>query len=424
MLVLPTMEQCLWAQQEIGVIIHLDMPTFVPEYIWDKETAPPVSVFCPDRLDTDQWLESAVAAGAKYAVLVAKHCSGFSLWPTKVHGYNVASTSWKNGKGDVVADFIASCKKYGVRPGLYYSASANGYLGINPDTLREKDEAGRAEYFNVLMTQLREIWTNYGELFEIWFDGGVIPVEEGGPDIAALLHELQPNALVFQGPVGTKSLIRWVGNEFGIAPEECSNIIDSAKGEGDNNYAGDTNGDLWMPAETDTPNRHVLWSFQGGWFWRKGEEKLIVPPRQLLEDYIHSVGRSTNLLLGMVIDTHGRFPEKDTAAFRDFGELREKHFGQSVVSVTPKMGDTEITLKVPTGQTVRYLVLAEDIAKGERVTSYRVERVSRGKRSVICENSLIGNKRILPLGRLRGGEIHVTITASKAETQLKSVELY
>ena len=67
----------------------------------------------------------------------------------------------------------------------------------------------------------------YGKLFEIWFDGGVLPVSEGGPDVAALLKKLQPDAVTFQGPVGTKSLIRWVGNERGVAPEECSSLYDN-----------------------------------------------------------------------------------------------------------------------------------------------------------------------------------------------------
>ena len=99
----PNEVQKEWAEAEIGVIIHLDMPVFVPEYNFREwGSHPDASVFNPTDLDTDQWLKTAADMGAKYAVLVAKHCSGFSLWPTEAHGYSVRNSPWKDGKGDIV----------------------------------------------------------------------------------------------------------------------------------------------------------------------------------------------------------------------------------------------------------------------------------------------------------------------------------
>ena len=216
--ILPTPQQANWANEEIGVIIHLDTNIFAPDtYKYNhKETLPSLSVFHPSKLNTDQWIAAAKSAGAKYAVLVAKHGTGFSLWPTKVNNYTISKTPWKNGKGDVVADFIKSCKKYGVRPGIYYS--------VNSSTLYEagdhmSDDA-RKKYNKVVLEQLTELWTQYGKLFEIWFDGGIRPTSKGGvsDEIAAMIKKFQPNAILFQGPASSKNLIRWVGNENGNAP--------------------------------------------------------------------------------------------------------------------------------------------------------------------------------------------------------------
>ena len=216
--VLPTPQQNNWANAEIGVIIHLDMNIFAPETYkgGQKETLPPLSDFHPSKLNTDQWIAAAKSAGAKYAVLVAKHGTGFSLWPTKANDYTVSHTPWKNGHGDVVADFIKSCKKYGLRPGIYYS--------VNSSTLYEAGNnmsaSARKRYNKIVLQQLTELWTHYGKLFEIWFDGGILPTSKGGlsDQIAALIKKDQPQAILFQGPSSCKNLIRWVGNENKDAP--------------------------------------------------------------------------------------------------------------------------------------------------------------------------------------------------------------
>ena len=172
----PSAEHLAWADAEIGVIIHQDLETYDPSYQVHKGTLPQASVFNPTALDTDQWLATAKAAGARYAVLVAKHCSGFCLWPTAAIDFSVRQSPWKSGQGDVVADFIASCRKHDVQPGLYYSTSFNGYLQIGQGG---RPLSGRPEdlrrYNDIVVQQLTELWTHYGPLFEIWFDGGCAP---------------------------------------------------------------------------------------------------------------------------------------------------------------------------------------------------------------------------------------------------------
>ena len=176
--VLPSKAQLKWADAEIGAMYHFDLQVFEPAYKWRENWNyhPDLSIFNPKELDTDQWLLAAKAAGATYAVLVAKHCSGFSLWPTNAHPYSVKNTPWRNGQGDIVKDFIASCKKYGIKPGIYASASANAYFKVeNPGLVISGNAEEQEKYKEVVKTQLTELWSQYGKLFEVWFDGGVLP---------------------------------------------------------------------------------------------------------------------------------------------------------------------------------------------------------------------------------------------------------
>jgi alpha-L-fucosidase len=426
-LIRPTQEQQTWADLEIGVIIHMDMPTFVPEYEFRKQRGytPPGPVFAPMQLDTDQWIRSAKAAGAKYAVLVAKHCSGVSLWPTDAHDYSIKQSPWKNGAGDIVGDFFASCEKYGLRPGLYYSASCNAYCNVdNPGTVLSGDKAEQEKYNEMVLAQLTELWTRYGDVFEIWFDGGCLPVEQGGPDIAGLLHRLQPDAVVFGGPTGTKSLLRWVGNENGIAPQDCWATVDFAEdsfdGSDERTYAGHPFGRTWSPAESDLPNRWAKKAFQGGWFWRAGEEHAIVPAEDLFDVYLKSVGRNTNMLIGMVINDRGLFPEADAAVFAQFGALVKQAFQTPIAALSQDELHTapdkyRYRLPLPEGGAPHYLVLMEDISQGERILEYRINGAITGK----C----VGHKRIiaLPAGTK---EIVLEITEAKAEPVLRSIAVY
>jgi alpha-L-fucosidase len=418
-----------WSDLEIGVIIHLDMQVFEPEYQFREQWGyqPPAGAFAPIGLDTDQWIKSARAAGAKYAVLVAKHCSGFCLWPTDAHGYSVKNAPWKDGRGDIVGDFFASCRKYNVKPGLYYSSSCNAYLNVdNPGVVQAAEGAEEAQraYNEIVIKQLTELWTRYGEVFEIWFDGGCLPVEQGGPDIAPLLHKLQPDALVFQGPVGTKSLLRWVGNERGIAPEDCFATVDftpeSFDGHDERIYGGNPDGLTWSPAESDIPNRYADRAFEGGWFWRAGEEHALIPAEVLFDVYLRSVGRNTNLLIGMVIDDRGLVPEADAAIFAEFGERVKQAFGSPVASISQgelsgAKDKYSYNLKMPAEVAPKYLVLAEDIAHGERVLGFTVNGNISGK----C----ISHKRIieLPPGT---DEITLKITEAKAEPMMKIIAVY
>ena len=290
----PTKQQLLWHELELGVLIHYCLEIYRPELTgdWYKTDAvrteiPPSSLH-PARLEPEQWIRSAAKMGAKYAVLVTNHCTGFSLWNTAVNDFSIAHTDWRGGGGDICREFIDACKKYGMRPGFYYSTGCNGYYNINDNLQWDYKSAYYQQYVKNVEAQVTELWTEYGELFEIWFDGGIIPPEKGGPDLVPLLKKYQPNAITFQGPKDYAHNVRWVGTEAGLAPENCWATTNAGEARYDGTIpdekagVGDPDGKYWWPAETDTPNRSQR-AFGGGWAWKAGEEALVRSAEELLE---------------------------------------------------------------------------------------------------------------------------------------------
>lgn len=423
--VLPSKPHLEWAEAEIGVLFHFDVVNYVPDYNWREwGTHPPASVFNPSRLDTDQWLEAAQKLGAKYAVLVAKHGSGFSLWPTNAHDYSVKSSPWKNGKGDLVVDFITSCKKYGIKPGIYCSVTANGYLRVdNPGLVVSKDPAEQKRYNEIVIQQLTELWSNYGELFEIWFDGGVLPVSEGGPAAAPLLKKLQPNAVVFQGPADAKNLIRWVGNEEGRAPyPNWSRADNTTSADGTikiKDLEGNPEGKIWCPGEADFPLRT---GWQGGWFWKASGQKML-SLEELMQSYYTSVGRNANMLLGIVVDTSGRVPEEDVKRLEAFGAEIKRRFATPVAANNGKGSIIELKIgKTPVP--INHVVMMEDIAKGERIRKYLVEAWVNNQWAFVCDGQSIGHKRIQKFDTITTDKIRLRVTASDATPQIKNLSVY
>ena len=425
--VIPNDIQLAWADAEIGVLFHLDMPTFKPDYNFRRwGTHPDAATFNPAELNTDQWLKTARKLGATYAVLVAKHCSGFSLWPTEAHDYSVKYSPWRDGKGDIVADFVASCKKYGIRPGIYASTTANGYLYVDgPGFVQPGAPVTQEEYNRIVDRQLTELWSNYGELFEIWFDGGVLSKKQGGSDVLSLVQKLQPKAIAFQGPYGHPNLIRWVGNEAGVAPYPCWATADSTtNADGTvviNGLHGDPFAPYWCPGESDFTLRWNR-SFQGGWFWTAGQDSMMFTVDELMPKYITSVGRNTNMLLGVVIDDRGLIPDADVKQIERFGNEIRRQYGTPLHRTSGTGTEYLIRLEQPTE--IDRVVIREDIAKGERVLAYRIEGKTDGAWTELATGTNIGYKHIDKFPPRLVTEIKLTVTEAKAEPQIKDFAVF
>lgn len=419
----PTAQQLTWADCELGAIFHYDITVFEQKYKFRKQWgySPDPSVFDPTELDTDQWLEAAVKAGVKYAVLVAKHGTGFALFPSQANEYHVGNSPCRT---DIVKSFVQSCKKYGVKPGIYYSAVCNAFENVdNPGLVRTKNPADQAHYNEVLKTQLTELWSNYGEWFEIWFDGGTLSPKEGGLDIAPLLKKFQPNAITFQGDKLKKvNNLRWVGNEEGVAPQDCYCTTDElSQADGTEKDLTDGKGSKfgseWKPAECDMPLRK-----RNEWFYKDGQDYLVMRVKPLFQKYLKTVGRNTNLLLGIVVDRRGRVPDADVHALKKLGEKIEKSFSSPLAS--SKGRAHYLTLHFPEFTKINTAVLCEDITNGHTVFGYKIEAHTKSGWKTVFSAEVIGHKRIAQFRTVSADQLRLIVTEGEETAALQKFEAF
>ena len=214
-LAIPTKDQRAWQDLEIGMFVHIAPNTWQDKESDDLST--PLSKIDPEKLDTDQWARTAVDLGAKYIVFVAKHAGGFCMWQTETTDYGIRNTPWHGGHGDVFADVSASCRKYGLKLGVYVSPR-DDHFGAKTGGICSDSRATGSLQCDV--SPATDGYSHrYGQMVEMWFDGST------AAPVSDILAKYQPKAMVFQGPSAT---IRWVGNEDGVAPYPCWNSIDKA----------------------------------------------------------------------------------------------------------------------------------------------------------------------------------------------------
>ncbi|KAH3744955.1 Alpha-L-fucosidase 1 [Pelomyxa schiedti] len=361
---LPTSPQLDWSKYEIGAIIHFDMGTIQGDQGCSEsqmltEDLPPPTAFNPANVSTDQWMESIVALGAQYAVYIAKHAYGFTTWPTKVrvesiqdeYQYSVSHSSYD---GDIVGEFVESCLKYNVKPGLYYSLVQNCYLNVwggvvyNTSLHENQVYVTQSEFESIALSQLEEIWTEYGDLTEVWFDGGY--QQDIVDAISALLEDTQPNSVAFNGFGISKNPIRWVGTESGHAP-----YPNWSTGTTD---GGDPDSTDWCPAECDT-------TLQNGdkWFYDKW-----VGLRTLRE-----LQQVSARLCVSDNDTDGQIPDNAVQRYKEFGDWIRNCYGDNGKIVSTSGNTTKLVL----------------------LTTKEIDGVTvLGNTKVIATGSSIGNKRI------------------------------
>ena len=411
----PTPEQAAWQDFELGLFIHYDIPVFKPG--WDHrqyDQRPEPGVFNPSKLNTDQWLEATQALGAKYAVFVAKHGSGFMCWQSDLYPYGMKQSPYKNGQGDIVRDFVASCRKYGIRPGLYAHMGCNGYLEVDNPGLVNRGRGGDAEkqarYARTCEAMLRELWGRYGELAEVWFDGGVLDPDKGGPNVVPILRQLQPKAVVFQGPAAS---IRWIGNEDGVAPYPCWATAPEGR---DYNGAGTPDGPRWLPGECDVPIR------QGVWLWEPNTESRLLSVDQLMDLYYRSVGHNCNLLLNANPGPDGLIPAPDMKRYQEFGAEIRRRFGKSVAETTGRGSTVELALPQPTR--IDHVVTMENILEGERVREYVIDGLVGDVWRELCRGSSIGHKKIDRFAPTEVSQVRWRCLKSVAEPDIRRLAVY
>jgi alpha-L-fucosidase len=417
--------------------VHFTVNTFTDKE-WG-EGGEAESLFNPTDFDAGQIARAAKDAGMKGLILTAKHHDGFCLWPSRYTAHSVKNSPWRGGKGDVVKELSAACRKQGIKFGIY----------LSPWDRNHKDY-GRPEYLEYYRNQLRELLTNYGDIFMVWFDGA-----NGGSgyyggaretrkidartyydwdNTRKLVRELMPGAVMFSdaGPD-----VRWVGNEKGIAGDPCWATLNAA-----GRYAGGTSAGLnsgerpgtnWIPAECDV-------SIRPGWFYHAREDARVKTPAQLLDIYCKSVGRGADLNLNIPPDRRGRIHETDVRALREFRELLKKTFAKNLAAKArlapsnvrgndPAFGARNLTdgkrdtywttddaitapeLVVDFGKPVSFNVvsLREHLPLGQRIESFALDQWQEGQWREFAKGTSIGNLRLVRTGTVTTPRLRVRL---------------
>ena len=407
LLPLPTPAQRMWQETERAMFVHFD-PAAWQGAEYDNHSTP-LQKINPAKLDVNQWLDVAELWGARIIVYVAKHAGGFCWWQTETTDYSIKNTSYKNGKGDVLADLAAACRSRGMKLGIYIypgDESWGAYLGGGG---RTRDPAKQEAYNQVLRRQWTEVLTMVPDVTEIWFDGSVVvPLED-------IIRSHAPEAIVFQGPFAD---IRWVGNEGGYAPYPLWNTLscsDAATGTATAAH-GDPDGDCWMPIEVDVPLKNH------NWFWSPENHRNLRSVDELLTIYYKSVGRGAQLLLNASPDTSGLIPAEDVAVYKAFGDEINRRFGQSLAETSGK-GDT-LFLDPGKEILIDHLIIKEDLSFGQRVRRYVAEGRNGNEWIVIASGLSVGQHRIQQFLPVKVREIRLRVTESALPAVISKLAVY
>jgi len=407
----PSARQLAYQDWEFGLFMHFGIRTFYEGHVdWDGKGMSP-EAFAPDLLDCNQWILTAKAAGMRYAVLTAKHHDGFANWPSKWTDYSVASSPWRDGQGDVIAEFVQACRRHDMRVGLYYSPA---------DWHHPYEDPG--EYNDYLLGQLTELCSNYGAIDIMWFDGcGSEEREYDWPRIIGQVRELQPDILIFN--MGDPDF-RWVGNEAGLAPQPCWNVVEAVPFSVRRD-AGDVLEEAqprWLPAECDCRIR--AWN----WFYSDEDEETVKSLRELMGLYAYSVGRGCNLLLNVAPDRRGLLPDLDAQRLREMGQQVHEWFANPLVSLSDFDGKGAVwTALFEHPKLVDCVVIQEQIGRGEHVQRFAIEALLslRGDRTIkIYEGENIGHKAICRFPPLSAHGIRLRILDADAEVHLREIGVY
>ena len=451
--VLPTERQLKWHEMETYCLIHYT-PTTFQDKEWGYGDADP-KIFNPSNFDANQIAKAAASAGFKGLISVAKHHDGFCLWPTKTTSYNISNSPWMNGKGDMVKAFMEASHKHGMAFGTYLSAWDRNDLRY-----------GTPAYTDAYREQLTELMSNYGELFTSWHDGAnggdgyyggknekrtIDPVTyyEWEEKTWPIIRRLQPMASIFSD-VGPD--MRWVGNEHGYAGETSWATITpkgrngqkpmpGASTDASNLPTGTRNGEKWIPAECDVPQRP-------GWFYHKNQDSKVKTPNELFDIYLKSVGRGGNMNLGLAPMPEGILHPNDVKSLKYFGEKLEKTFANNLAKgakasskqlrsksaqfalknifdddrysyYAPKDAvlnpEVEITLN---GEKEFDLIrIRENIKLGQRLDSVVVDEWKNGKWVKLASATSIGANRLIKLkSPIKASKLKVKLFAPVAPT--------
>ena len=344
--------------------------------------------------------------GRKEILLVAKHTGGFCWWQTDTTQYGIKETAWKDGRGDVLAELSASCRKHDLTLGIYVYPGDDTWDAPMGSGGRTRDPAKQEAYNQVFRQQLTEVLTRYGKITEVWFDGSCVI------DVSDILRQHAADAVIFQGPQAT---IRWPGTESGKLPYPAWNSLLSQDLKTGTATAvhGTPDGDAWAPLEADTT------LYNHNWFWSAANEAKRKSLEELMDVYYHSVGHGGVLLLNSTPNTSGLIPEGDLQLYAAFGREIERRFSRPIMEVNGQRGST-VELALPQSTLINHVVIMEDYREGERIREYVVEGLSEGQWRELKSGTSVGRKKIDLFRPAQVSRVRLRVTKHAAEPLVRS----
>ena len=432
---LPNANQLRWQEMEMYAFIHYSLNTYTDQE-WGFGNEDP-KLFNPSSLDCRQWARVCKQAGMRGIIFTAKHHCGFCMWPSAYTEYSVKNSPWKDGKGDVVRELAEACREEGLEFAVYLSPWD-----------RNHPEYGRPAYITYFRNQLRELLTNYGDIFEVWFDGA-----NGGdgwygganetrkidrttyykwPETYKMIRELQPKCLIWNDG-SDRGDLRWVGTEAGNVGETNWSLLYH---DGDVPYQmlhyGVEDGDVWCPGETNT-------SIRPGWFYHEAENEHVKSLSKLMDTYYKSVGRNSTLLLNFPIAPNGRIHPNDSLRGIAFAKMIDTVFkenlienGKLKVEKDEKLQSSIFNIQWEKPVAFNRFLAEEDIAQGQRVRKFSLEAEVGGewkplKDALVDEGdglTTIGHRRIICFPTVKATKLRFTILDTKCEPIIKRLGVF
>lgn len=431
----PNKRQMEWYRREKTIFFHFGMNTFTGKE-WGDGTESP-SLFNPTELDVRQWVKTIKDAGFKCAILTAKHHDGFCLWQSKYTEHSVKNSPYKNGKGDIVREFTDACLEYGIKAGIY----------LSPWDRHEKTW-GKEEYNDFYCNQLEELLTNYGKIWEVWWDGaGSTEAHYDWDRWAQTVRKLQSDAVIF-GSLGATPYVdvRWVGNEKGIAGKPCYATIDKSsliKEITSELNSGKIGGDAFIPAEVDV-------SIRPGWFYHNHQDSQVRSPKNLLKLWFNSIGSNAGLLLNLPPDTRGLVHESDAKSLKEFTSILESSFSKNIaenakIEASSERNECEaknlivenkvyapldtdktpeITVTLDKEEEFNTISISELIELGHKVTGISFYALVNNEWKMIFAGSVVGYKLCEHFETVKSSKIKIKISEALDTPILHSLGVY
>lgn len=482
----PDANQYKYQKDELAAFCHFGPNTF-NELEWGFNQSTQKKLYegrTPDEIftlesdfDAETLVNTLKNAGFKKLIVTAKHHDGFCIWNSKYTTYDIASTSYKNGEGDILAEISEACTKAKMDMGLYLSPwdVAEKTFGSNGGSI---DNAYN-EYYN---NQLEEIlsspkYGNNGHFVEVWMDGANgynnVPQTYNFEKWYATIQKYEGKKAGYEADcmlfgAGTHTTVRWIGNEDGFADDTTwakSTIRDNQIYNDDSQRTGDYKGDPtdgysngyedgnhWTVPEADA-------RITSGWFWgtQKNTPRTLT---NLAEMYFRSVGHNATLLLNVPPNNEGKVDQAIQDRVVEFGQNVQDTFKTNLAKAdgttitasnvrgndidfkpgnavddddatywTTEEGTTSGSLTIKWDSAKRFDVVSieEAIQNGQHINDYKVEYKENDNANwQIMESGVtVGSKRLIRTSPISATQVRITVGTSTGKVpQLSEVGVY